>query len=489
MARAPVLSYDKGTLILHPPPKGSAWVPFVTWDDRVERFRIPAKDYAHLLLALRADKVDLVDQAKAFREVQFVPRFEMTPYQHQSEALDTWIAAGRRGVVVLPTAAGKTYLAQLAMQRTPRSTLILVPTKPLLSQWYAHMISAFPDINVGVLGGGDHDGIGPTALETPVDILISTYTSASIHAETLGNRYGLIIFDECHHLPTDFNRVSAEFSIAPYRLGLTATPERADERHQDLEELVGPEIYRRAPEELSGVALAEYETVQIKVNLSQEERAEYDTQIEQRNKFLRERGIFFGSDNGWARFIQASAQSEEGRRAMIAHHRAKAVAFGTEGKLKVLESLLADHYPARTIIFTNDNQTVHTISQQFLLPAITHETPTKERHEILQRFREGSYHAVVTSRVLNEGVDVPNAMIGIVLSGTGSHREYVQRLGRLLRRGDDPNKKAILYEIVAENTTEENTARRRQQPTRKPVYNIGAGATAQPSLPWDEIET
>ncbi len=317
---------------------------------------------------------------------------------------------------------------------------------------------------MGVLGGGDHDGLGPLA-EERVDVLISTYASAAIHAETLGNRYALLIFDECHNLPTDFYRVIADLSIAPYRLGLTATPERADGRHEVLAQLIGPEVYRRAPEELSGVALADYETIQIRVNLTAEERAAYEEEIERRDRFLRERGISFGG-NGWTRFVQASAQSEEGRRAMRRAPPRAPVGLRGRGQATGAATLLAEHHPTRAIVFTNDNATVHAISERFLLPAITHETPTKERHHILQLFREGTYKTVVTSRVLNEGIDVPNATIGIVLSGTGSHREYVQRLGRLLRRGDDPNKKAILYEVVAEDTTEEGTSRRRRQSPR-----------------------
>jgi superfamily II DNA or RNA helicase len=446
-------------------------VPFVTWDDRVEKFRIQGRDYAPLMLALRADGLQIEDKARLFHEVRFKPSFEMTPYEHQEEALMAWLRYGRAGVVVLPTAAGKTYLAQLAMERTPRSTMVLVPTKPLLSQWYAQMVNAFPQLNVGVLGGGDRDGLAPDN-DPPVDLLISTYASAAIHAERLGNRYGLIVFDECHNLPTDFYRTIAEFSIAPYRLGLTATPERADNRHEDLDILIGPQVYRRAPEDLSGIALAQYETHQIKVRLTEEERNEYDQNMEIRNRFMRERGLTFGG-NGWNRFVQASAQSAEGRRAMLAHNKARKLAFGASAKIRVLQNLLIEHWPTRAIIFTNDNETVHLISERFLLPAITHETPTKERHGILSRFREGSYRAVVTSRVLNEGIDVPSATIGIVLSGTGSRREYVQRLGRILRRGNDPNKIAFLYEVIAEDTTEEGTARRRNK-KRKPVYYVNA---------------
>jgi superfamily II DNA or RNA helicase len=201
MARPPTLSFDRGTLLLHPPPPGKAWIDYATWDDRVERFRLSALYYRRLIEALRAEGTPLVDKACESSSLTLVPALEMTPYPHQRAALTAWLAAGRRGVVVLPTGAGKTYLAQLALQATQQSTLIVVPTLDLLHQWYAHLLAAFPDAPVGLLGGGSHD-------HTP--LLVATYDSAAIHAETLGNRYALLIFDECHHLPSAFTRMIAE---------------------------------------------------------------------------------------------------------------------------------------------------------------------------------------------------------------------------------------------------------------------------------------
>jgi len=453
MARTPKLTFDRGTLLLHPPPRGKAWVDYATWDDRVEKFRIPGMHYRPLVEVLQASEVDFIDDAKEFIPLELVSSFEMEPYPHQQEALLAWKLAGRRGVVVLPTAAGKTYLAQLAMQATPRSTLIVVPTLDLMHQWYAQLEAAFPDVEVGLLGGGSRD-------RTP--ILIATYDSATIHAESLGNQYGLLIFDECHHLPTDFYRAIAEYAIAPYRLGLTATPERTDGRHNDLDGLIGQQVYRKSPDDLAGLALAEHKVVQIKVKLSHQERDRYDACLKLRNDFLRESNIYLSSLDGWQRFVQASAGSQQGRRAMLAHRESKEIALGTEGKLRVLADLVAKHYPERILVFTNDNATVYRISQELLIPAITHHTPVKERHEILQRFREGDYKILVASHVLNEGVDVPDARVAIILSGTGSEREYVQRLGRVLRKGTEQNKLAILYEVVAENTSEEGTSQRRR---------------------------
>jgi len=455
MARTPTLSFDRGTLILHPPPQGKTWVEYATWDDRVEKFRIRAIHYRQLVEALQGEGVYFHDEAREFVPLELVPSLEMEPYPHQSEALLAWKQAGRRGVVVLPTAAGKTYLAQLALQATPRSTLIVVPTLDLMHQWYAHLKAAFPDAQVGLLGGGSRD---------KTVILIATYDSAAIQAEALGNQYALLIFDECHHLPTDFYRVIAEYAIAPYRLGLTATPDRSDGRHGDLNALIGPEVYRKTAAELSGLALAEHQVVQIKVKLSPKERLRYNECIKLRNDFLKQSNLYLGSIQGWQQFVMVSARSPAGRRAMLAHREAKEIALGTDGKLRILTDLLAQHYPERILIFTNDNATVYRISQDLLIPAITHQTPVKERHDILTRFREGEYKSLVASHVLNEGVDVPDARVAIILSGTGSSREYIQRLGRVLRKGTDRNKLAILYEVVAEDTSEEGTSQRRHQP-------------------------
>lgn len=470
MVRTPTLSFDRGTLILHPPPRGKVWVEYATWDDRVEKFRIPAIHYRSLVEVLQAEGTDFIDKAKEFAPLELIPSLEMEPYPHQSEALLAWKQAGRRGVVVLPTAAGKTYLAQLAMQATPRSTLIVVPTLDLMHQWYAHLVAAFPDVEVGLLGGGSRD-------KTP--ILVATYDSATIQAETLGNRYAFIVFDECHHLPTDFNRVIAEYAIAPYRLGLTATPERGDGRHQELNTLIGAEVYRKTAEELSGIALAEHKIVQMKVKLSPQERDRYNDLIKQRNNFLKEARISLGSLDGWQQFVSKSARSPEGRRAMLAHRQAREIAIGTDGKLRILVNILAQHHPERILIFTADNATVYRISQEFLIPAITHQTPVKERHDILTRFREGEYKTLIASHVLNEGVDVPAASIAVILSGTGSAREYIQRLGRVLRKGKDKNKQAIMYEVVTEDTSEEGTSQRRRGLEKR---------IAPPSLPLTKVK-
>src|SRR5687767_8118028 len=101
---------------------------------------------------------------------------------------------------------------------------------------------------------------------------------------------------------------------------------------------------------------------------------------------------------------------------------------------------------------------VDTISERLLLPAITYRTAPAERRQALERFRSGRYTKLVTGRVLNEGVDVPDANVAIVLSGTATRREYVQRLGRVLR---PKTGQAVLYELVSDETDELHVTARR----------------------------
>jgi superfamily II DNA or RNA helicase len=168
-----------------------------------------------------------------------------------------------------------------------------------------------------------------------------------------------------------------------------------------------------------------------------------------------------GGPHGWQRFIQETSRSAEGRAAFQAYREQKRLAQAAPAKLEVLERLLAHHRDDRVLIFTADNATVYQIARRCLVPAITHQTRIKERKKILERFHSGEYPILVTSQVLNEGVDIPAAGVGIVLSGTGSVREHVQRLGRLLRKYGE--KQALLYEVITRGTAEEFTSERRRQ--------------------------
>jgi superfamily II DNA or RNA helicase len=463
------LEFDRGTLLLKPaetaagggkPGRGARpssdlppalALPGLAYDRRVACYRAPARLYREVVRALRGAGIAFEDAARAYVPLDLASRLVREPFPHQLEAVEAWTAAGRRGAVVLPTGAGKTFVAQLAIEQLGRSALVVTPTIDLLHQWYGALATSF-DVEVGLLGGGYHE---------PRPLTVTTYDSAYLHMERLGYRFALAVFDECHHLPGPTYSLAAEQMIAPFRLGLTATPEREDGGEALLAELLGPIVYRREIRELAGRFLADYDTVQLRVQLTAEEAAAYLAAREVYLDFARRQGIALASAAGWSRFLRATSRSEEGRRAFLAYRQQKAIAEASEAKLRLLARLFARHRDDRVLVFTSDNQTVYEIARRFLIPAITHQTPVKERHEVLQRFNAGDYPFLATSRVLNEGVDVPEANVGVVLSGSGSVREHVQRLGRILRRR--PGKQAVLYEVVAERTAEEGTSRRRRR--------------------------
>ena len=452
------LQYDSGTLLLDGLPKDAepSLVPSVAvWDDRVRRFRCPGFRYrealTHLVRAARAGKLSYTDSARRYNELALAHRTARTPFDHQAESMARWKANGNRGIVVLPTGAGKTFVAELAIMATQRSTLVIAPTIDLMSQWYDVLSTAF-DAPIGLLGGGYHE---------LTDITVSTYDSAYIHMDAYGNRFGLVVFDECHHLPSPTYLLSSESMIAPYRMGLTATLERSDGREHMLDDRVGPVVYARGIRDLAGSHLADYDVNTLTAKLSEEEAIAYEDNRDTYRQFLRDKGIDMSKPEGWSRFIMLSSRSREGRRAFMSYREQRKIAITPASKIDVLEGLLRQHASDRVIVFTNDNDTVYRISRAFLLPAITHQTDVKERKEILARFNSGAYPAVVTSRVLNEGVNVPDANVAIILSGTGSVREHVQRLGRVLRRKE--GKRAVLYEVITERTVEERVSDRRRE--------------------------
>jgi superfamily II DNA or RNA helicase len=401
-----------------------------------------------------------------------VPHVAVAPRPYQEEALTAWRAEGCRGVVVLPTGSGKTVLGALAIAEVGLAALVVVPTIDLLAQWRAALGAALglaPGA-IGLYGGGEHD-VRP--------ITIVTYESAQLHPE-LGRAFGLLIFDECHHLPAPSYRQIAAGAFTPLRLGLSATPERADQEHLALERLIGPEVYRREPEDLArGRYLAEYDTEQVLVTLDPAERARYDELRAAYHRFLANRRLAIRTPVDFQRkILWASARDPEARAAMLAWREARALALNAPAKLRQLEAIFARHRDERVLVFSEYNTVVAAVSARFCVPQITYKTPTAERALILERFRAGQYTKLVTGRVLNEGVDIPDCAVAVIISGNSTRREYVQRLGRVLR---PKAARAVLYELVTAETTEERVAERRREPAAAATTAATTGADAAQS--------
>ncbi|MFX0069264.1 MAG: DEAD/DEAH box helicase family protein [Candidatus Hodarchaeota archaeon] len=441
-----LLKYDKGSLLIH----GNIGTPYGQWDPRVGCFRAMALYYPQILSYLKRSRLSYRDKAANPLPIATL-KSEVKLRSYQKGALDAWFAAGKRGVIVLPTGAGKTFVAIKAIEKLNTSTLVIVPTLDLLDQWRQQLGSLF-EVEVGAFGGGE---------DTLRAITVSTYDSAYIRAEQLGNKFMFIIFDEVHHLPAPSYTQIAEMYIAPHRMGLTATYEREDGGHFNLPKLIGGPVYQLGVDALAGKHLSPFTHEKILVDLVPEEMELYKKDYGFFKRFLSKRGISLRSYEDFKRFIMRTGTDPEAREALLARNRAIKIALNSKAKIDILADLLRNFRKEKALIFTRYNQLVYRISGRFMIPAITHQTPREERREILEKFKAGKYKAIVTSQVLDEGVDVPDASIGFILSGTGSSREYIQRLGRILRKR--PGKQAKLIEIVAQQTIEARMSQKRRR--------------------------
>lgn len=460
----PLLAFDNGTLTLNAaqellPPDAAA---LLRPDPRTQTLRGRGCDYAEIVMALRRGGCVFTDAARDYTPLNDLALAEkITPRPHQSQALELWKNANFRGIAALPTGAGKTILAVLAIAELRRPALILAPTIDLVVQWVS-VLSRFFRREIGMLGGGSHE---------VKEITVSTYDSAVLQMEFIGNRFALLVADECHHLPAPEYAQAAAMCIAPFRLGLSATPEADEERSAVMEDLLGPVVCRVDIGELEGNVLSRYRVERIFIHLEPEELAAYQQARSVYTAFLRRERINFSHPDAWSRFLGLCAREPGGREAFRAFLEQRRIARGGTAKINKLWELLSLHAEETVIVFTADNDTAYSIGRRFALPVLTHHTKAAERKAMLDAFRSGTIRVLVTSKVLNEGVDVPGAAVGIVLSGSGSVREHVQRLGRILR--PSPGKEqAVLYELVSGDTGEEFTSERRRAHS---AYRHGRG--------------
>jgi superfamily II DNA or RNA helicase len=444
------LAFDRGTILISDP-RGKvdlAEAPGVLWDRRVRAHRAPAARYHALKRWLVERGVDFLDIGSPPRPISEAWS-EVSLRAYQEAALSAWDLGQRRGVIALPTGSGKTRVALAAMKQAGLSALCLVPTRVLIDQWFREISAVYRGL-VGCYGDGAHR-LAP--------LTVATYESAYRHMHQLGDRFGLLVIDEAHHVGGGLRDEALEMSVASARLGLTATPPRGEPAAR-LAELVGPTVFELAIGDLAGGFLASFDAVTLYLDLGPEERATYSSLS----------ALFIGAfeqfrrrapEAGWIDFARAAASNPDGRRALAAWRQARRLLAFTRAKRRALERLLERHRRARVLVFTADNETAYAIARAHLIMPLTCDIGRPERDDALARFRRGEIRALVSARVLNEGIDVPDADVAVVVGGAFGEREHVQRVGRLLRPSE--GKRAMVYELVTRDTIEVGQARRRRK--------------------------
>ncbi|ELZ62191.1 MULTISPECIES: DEAD/DEAH box helicase [unclassified Haloferax] len=323
----------------------------------------------------------------------------------------------RAGVLVGPPGAGKTIAGIGALAAVGGETLILVPSRELARQWREELRST-TDLDADQIGeyhGGAKE-IRP--------VTIATYQTAGMdrHRSLFDSRrWGLIIYDEAHHIPSRVFQRSADLQ-SKHRLGLSATPIREDDKEAEIFTLIGPPI---------GTDWGKL----FDAGYVQEPEVEI-------------RYVGWGDDmarNEWA--------SSDGRERHM-------LAAMNPGKIFEIRRLRARHADSKALVFVDYLDQGEAIAEALGVPFVSGETRHHRREAYFEAFRDGDLDTLVISRIGDEGIDLPNAGLAIVASGLGgSRRQGSQRAGRTMR----PTGSALVYVLATRGTSEEDFAQRQMQ--------------------------
>lgn len=385
--------------------------------------------------------------------------FELRDWQR--EALDSWISSGRHGVVEAVTGTGKTAVGVAAVRSAVsrgQQALVVVPTLALLEQWHGALVDAMSGIAVDRLGGGQIPG-------GRAPVLVSTINSAVSH-DVAGSRRGLIVADEVHRYGAEqFSRaLGAGFDE---RLGLTATFERNDDGIENhLTPYFGRVIkgcdYERGYRDQ---ILAPVRVMLVGVSLLDDELGTYSTADETIKKERKRlcSGLGIGADDivTFSKHVNVLAadtgrgdwMSISARRYLGAFAKRREVLSAAMGKQLVLgdfSEVLAR--AGRTLVFTETKESASDCAMVLRDGGVAAEPYTSalsngDRSDLLARFKDGRVSALVAPRVLDEGVDVPEADVGIIVASSKTRRQMIQRMGRVIRPKADgrPATFVVLY--------------------------------------------
>ena len=337
---------------------------------------------------------------------------ELRPYQAD------WVARfadARSGVLVGPPGSGKTIAALGIVADVGGETLVLVPSRELARQWRENVLehTDLAPEQVGEYHGGEKE-IRP--------LTIATYQTAGMDRHRMlfdSREWGLIVYDECQHVPAPVSRRSADLQTR-HRLGLSATPIREDDREREIFTLIGRPIGTDWEALFDAGYVAEPE-VEIRYLpwASETHRNEYGASV-----------------GGEKRQLAAS----------------------NPAKVREIEAILHAHRGSKAIIFVEFLEQGEAIAEALDVPFVSGETPHARRSRLFDRFRSGPLDTIVVSRIGDEGIDLPDAEVAIAASGLGgSRRQGAQRAGRTMR----PVGKSRMYVLATRGTREEDFARQR----------------------------
>jgi len=383
----------------------------VDLSDKASRIAMGSKSRAEIKEALLKKGYPVEDNSK-YREVdeKIGCDMEVDLRGYQKEYVDR-AHDERAAVLANPAGSGKTVTSIGLMAKIDAPTLVLVPQRSLVSQWRREILdkTTLTEDQIGEYHGGE---------KKMQDVTIATYHMAAEKTSLFRRDWGLIIFDEVHHIPSKMFRKTANLQ-STRRIGLSASPVREDSKEREIFALIGKEI---------GGEWARF--------FNKGHVVKPDVEL---------RFVEFESDYYRNKYEQASGIKKA------------IVASKNPAKMPLLEDLLENHDGDKTIVFCDWIDQGEEISEKFNIPFVSGETDFEDREDYFRKFRENELTTLIVSRIGDEGLDLPDAEVGIVMSGQGgSRRQATQRAGRVMRPFGD----AQVYMIATKGSNEEDFVKR-----------------------------
>ena len=409
--------------------------------------------------------------------------FELFDWQRIAVGKWTHGRSPFRGTLEIFTGGGKSLIALACAAEAAKRVaetqgvfrlLIIVPTKALAEQWIETIATytTLPRKKIGPVSTRDAATIFER-LDAAV-VVINTAAKLAKSRELQLSDETMLIVDECHRAGAPSFKHALSLGKR-FRLGLSATPER-EELGEDGEPLVfdeqivaktlGRVVYSFGlGEARSAGRLPDYEIQHHGITLLPEERKKYDDQsgeVDDVSRRLRAAGV----DPGRARAVlnKGGAAAELARAYLVKTAMRKDLLYRAAERERIaillVEQAMRDD-SARLLLFNERIDAVKSLEDRLrtlygtTVEAEHSQLPAKQRRDALDRFRSGEARILVSAKSLIEGIDVPDATVGISVASTASVRQRVQALGRVLRKGAE-GKRATMHLIYVSDTVDES---------------------------------
>ena len=420
--------------------------------------------------------------------------YEMYPWQEA--CLNKWRSCGTVGCVSAVTGSGKTILALYAIKDLEASlpasgasgdagllrVRIVVPTIAIMRQWLRSLRSIGEAIGLTNLSGTEIGcRCGEYKCRSDCKYIVYVVNSArdtlaaQIRKELELGYDVLLIADECHHYYSRENRKIFDFEPLPsfvqsryHALGLSATP-NLPAKDPLIAQALGTILFQYDFREAAvQERISPYAILQIKLHFNGKEQIEYNRysaalnllirRLTQQYPFLRELSgpAFYMAIKSLAH-DPANPDETAASFLQTAYKRKELVSLA-ESRTACLVTLLTILEPTdRVLIFSERIRQADTVYTA-LLPLFGGQLgryhsglSSENNRQTLRAFRDGDLRILISCKALDEGVDVPDANIGIILSGTSVPRQRIQRLGRILRRSEGKAMASLYYLYIAES--------------------------------------